>query len=142
MAPGSYDEIRYGWVNADMMMKRTLKAAVALTTSVLAAASLGTAPAAAAGSNSFRLHLACDNGQSYEIFVNDGNTAAALADGSNVVAVLPGGRRGTAVPAYSDGGPLAGTLVSCETGVPGFTALVLLTPRRRCAQRTGPARDR
>ena len=91
-----------------MMMKRTLKAAVALTTSVLAAASLGTAPAAAAGPNSFTLHLACDNGQSYEIFVNDGNTAAALADGSNVVAVLPGGRRGTAVPAYSDGGPSPG----------------------------------
>ena len=87
------------------------------------------APAMAAGPNSFTLHLSCDNGKSYDIFVNDSHSVAALVNGSNVVAVLKNGN-GTVVPAFSDGGPLAGTLVSCDTGIPGFTALVLFTPAR------------
>jgi hypothetical protein len=73
------------------------------------------------------LHLTCDNGHFYDIFVNDGHTVAALVDGSNMVAVLKNGN-GTVVPAFDDGGPLAGTLVSCDTGIPGFTAVVLFTP--------------
>lgn len=86
-------------------------------------------PASAAGPHSFTLHLECDNGQSYDIFVNDGHAVAALVDGSNAVAVLKNGN-GTVVPAFRDGGPLAGTLVSCDTGIPGFTAVVLFTPAR------------
>ena len=85
-------------------------------------------PASAAGPNSFTLHLECDNGRSYDIFVNDGHTVAALVDGSNAVAVLKNGN-GTVVPAFGDSGPLAGTLVSCSTGIPGFTAVVMFTPR-------------
>jgi hypothetical protein len=96
-------------------------------TAALAAGGLGAAPAAAAGPNGFTLHLTCDNGQSYDIFVNDGHAVAALVEGSSVVAVLKNGN-GTVVPAFADGGPLAGRLVSCDTGIPGFTALVLFTP--------------
>ncbi len=91
-------------------------------------ASVGVAgPAAAAGPNAFTLHLTCDNGQSYDIAVNDGHSVAALVDGSNIVAVLKNGN-GTLVPAFDADGPLDGTLVSCDTGIPGFTALVLFTP--------------
>lgn len=86
-------------------------------------------PASAAGPSSFGLHLECDNGRSYDIFVNDGHTVAALVDGSHAVAVLKNGN-GTVVPAFGDDGPLAGTLVSCDTGIPGFTAVVLFTPAR------------
>jgi hypothetical protein len=85
------------------------------------------APAGAAGPNAFTLHLTCDNGNSYDIFVNDGHTVAALVEGSQTVAVLKNGN-GTVVPAFSEAGPLAGKLVSCDTGIPGFTALVLFTP--------------
>lgn len=94
----------------------------------VAASVLGVAsPASAAGPNSFSLHLTCENGQSYDIFVNDGHSVAALVEGSSMVAVLKNGN-GTVVPAFNEGGPLAGTLVSCDTGIPGFTALVLFTP--------------
>ena len=108
-------------------MKRIPRVALALTAATLAAVGVGTTPATAAGPNSFTLHLTCDNGQSYDIFVNDGHSVAALVDGSSVVAVLKNGN-GTVVPAFADGGPRAGTLVSCDTGIPGFTALVLFTP--------------
>lgn len=107
-------------------MNRTSHTALGLATAMLAVG-LGAAPAAAAGPNAFSLHLDCDNGQSFEIFVNDGHAVAALVEGSSMVAVLKNGN-GTVVPAFSDGGPLAGTLVSCDTGIPGFTALVLFTP--------------
>ena len=110
-------------------MKRIPRVALALTAATLAAVGVGTTPATAAGPNSFTLHLTCDNGQSYDIFVNDGHSVAALVDGSSVVAVLKNGN-GTVVPAFADGGPRAGTLVSCDTGIPGFTALVLFTPAR------------
>lgn len=96
---------------------------------VAAAVACLSVPAGAAGPNSFTLHLECDNGQSYDIFVNDGHSVAALVDGSNVVAVLKNGN-GTVVPAFGEGGPLADTLVSCDTGIPGFTAVVLFTPAR------------
>jgi TRAP-type mannitol/chloroaromatic compound transport system substrate-binding protein len=108
-------------------MRRTSRLAVGLTTAVLAAVGLGSAPAVAAGPNSFTLHLTCDNGQSYDIFVNDAHSVAAHVEGSTAVAVLKNGN-GTVVPAFSDTGPHAGTLVSCDTGIPGFTALVLFTP--------------
>jgi hypothetical protein len=94
---------------------------------VAAAVTCLSVPASAAGPNSFTLHLECDNGQSYDIFVNDGHTVAALVEGSNMVAVLKNGN-GTVVPAFGDNGPLAGTLVTCDTGIPGFTAVVLFTP--------------
>lgn len=84
-------------------------------------------PASAAGPNAFTLHLTCDNGLSYDIAVNDGHTVAALVQDSQVVAVLKNGN-GTTVPAFNEDGPLDGTLVSCDTGIPGFTALVLFTP--------------
>ena len=69
-------------------MKRTSSIALGLTAAVLAAVGLGSAPATAAGPNSFTLHLMCDNGQSYDIFVNDGHSVGALVEGSSVVAVL------------------------------------------------------
>jgi hypothetical protein len=94
----------------------------------LMAVGLG-APATAAGPNAFTLHLTCDDGHSYDISVNDGHSVAALVDGSHMVAVLKNGN-GTVVPAFSEGGPLGGRLVSCDTGIPGFTALVLFTPAR------------
>ena len=105
------------------------KAATLLIAALLPlAAAVGIAtPANAAGPNAFTLHLTCDNGQSYDIAVNDGHSVAALVDGSSIVAVLKNGN-GTLVPAFDTGGPLAGTLVSCDTGIPGFTALVLFTP--------------
>ena len=84
-------------------------------------------PAVAAGPNAFTLHLECDNGKSYDIFVNDGHSVAALVEGSRTVAVLKNGN-GTVVPAFAPGGPQAGRLVTCDTGIPGFTALVLFTP--------------
>jgi hypothetical protein len=107
-------------------MRRIPRVALGLTTAALAVG-LGAAPAVAAGPHAFTLHLDCDNGQSYDIFVNDGHSVAALVEGSSVVAVLKNGN-GTVVPAFGDEGPLAGTLVSCDTGIPGFTALVLFTP--------------
>jgi hypothetical protein len=108
-------------------MKRTSRIALGLTAAVFAAVGFGSAPATAAGPNSFTLHLTCDNGKSYDIFVNDSHSVAALVEGSSVVAVLKNGN-GTVVPAFADGGPRAGTLVTCDTGIPGFTALVLFTP--------------
>lgn len=110
------------------MIKKLVRRLVVLL-SVAAAATCLSIPAGAAGPNSFRLHLECDNGRSYDIVVNDGHTVAALVDGSKVVAVLKNGN-GTVVPAFGDSGPLAGTLVSCDTGIPGFTAVVLFTPAR------------
>jgi hypothetical protein len=89
---------------------------------------VGAAPvASAAGPNAFTLHLQCDNGHSYDISVNDGHSVAALVEGSTIVAVLKNGN-GTIVPAFGPGGPLAGRLVQCDTGIPGFTATVLFTP--------------
>ncbi|MEO8330577.1 MAG: hypothetical protein ABI586_11265 [Candidatus Nanopelagicales bacterium] len=93
------------------------------------AATLSLAPSAsAAAPQPFTLHLACDNGQSYDVYVQGGKgTVAAFVNGSNSIAVLKNGN-GTLVAAFSDEGPLAGHLVSCDTGIPGFTALVLFTP--------------
>jgi hypothetical protein len=112
-----------------MMLKQTSAAFIGFTAaaSAVVAVGLSTAPAAAASPHSFTLHLTCDNDQSYDILVNDGHSVAALVNGSNAVAVLKNGN-GTVVPAFAEGGPLAGTLVSCDTGIPGFTALVLFTP--------------
>lgn len=111
-------------------MKAIPKLILAVTTAALSVPISAGAPAAASSPNAFTLHLTCDNGRSYDILVNDEHTVAALVDGSHVVAVLKNGN-GTVVPAFSDGGPLAGTLVSCDTGIPGFTALVLFTPASR-----------
>ena len=108
------------------MVTKLVRALLALLGAAAAVTCLSV-PAGAAGPNAFTLHLECDNGQSYDIFVNDGHTVAALVDGSNIVAVLKNGN-GTVVPAFGDGGPLAGTLVTCDTGIPGFTAVVLFTP--------------
>jgi hypothetical protein len=108
------------------MVTKVVRLLLALLGVATAIASLSV-PANAAGPNAFTLHLECDNGQSYDIVVNDGHTVAALVDGSNVVAVLKNGN-GTIVPAFGESGPLAGTLVSCDTGIPGFTAVVLFTP--------------
>jgi hypothetical protein len=105
------------------LLRLLLTLLLAITGSVLSISS----PASAAGPNSFTLHLTCDNGQSYDIFVNDSHTVAALVDGSKVVAVLKNGN-GTVVPAFGADGPLAGTLTTCDTGIPGFTAVVLFTP--------------
>lgn len=69
----------------------------------------------------------CDNGRSYDLFVNDLHTVAAHVEGSNAVAVLKGGN-GTGVPAFLPGGPQADWVVNCDTGIPGFTAIVLFTP--------------
>jgi hypothetical protein len=105
--------------------KRTVRLILGLSATTLALAAQAL-PAGAAGPNSFTLHLDCDNGQSYDIFVNDEHTVAAHVEGSTMIAVLKGGN-GTGVPAFITG-PHAGTLVLCETGIPGFTALVLFTP--------------
>ena len=107
------------------------KFAVMLVTTLGVGAGLvaGAPPADAAGPNSFTLHLTCDNGQSHDIFVNDGHSVAAHVQGSVSIAVLKNGN-GTVVPAFQPGGPQADRVVSCDTGIPGFTALVLFTPAR------------
>ena len=108
------------------MSMRTIRIAVAAVGATLGlVAAVG--PAAAAGPNSFTLHLDCDNGRSYDIFVNDPHTVAAHVEGSNAIAVLKGGN-GTGVPAFLPGGPQADRVVNCDTGIPGFTAIVLFTP--------------
>ncbi len=99
----------------------------AVTAAAIPLSMFGAAPASAAGPNAFTLHLVCDNGKSYDIAVNDGHAVAALVERSTSVAVLKNGN-GTLVPAFTDGAPLEGRLVSCDTGIPGFTALVLFTP--------------
>jgi TRAP-type mannitol/chloroaromatic compound transport system substrate-binding protein len=104
-------------------------AAAGLLAGTALVAAGATCPAEAAGPNSFTLHLDCENGRSYDIFVNDGHAVAALVEGSSMVAVLKNGN-GTVVPAFADGGPRSGAVVSCDTGIPGFTALVLFTPAR------------
>ncbi len=112
------------------MSKRILRIAGAASAAAIGAAIgvVGTiAPSAAAGPNSFTLHLVCDNGQEYDIFVNDEHTVAAHVQGSNAIAVLKGGN-GTGVPAFITG-PQAGTTVTCDTGIPDFTAIVMFTPR-------------
>jgi hypothetical protein len=108
-------------------MKPTARVTLAIATAALAGTCLGAAPADAAGPDSFTLHLTCDNGQAYDVLVNDPHTVAALVEGSGAVAVLKNGN-GTVVPAFAEGGALSGTLVSCSTGIPDFTALVLFTP--------------
>jgi hypothetical protein len=112
------------------MNKRTLRIAGAASAAAIGAAVgvVGTmAPSAAAGPNSFTLHLVCDNGNEYDVFINDEHTVAAHIQGSKGIAVLKNGN-GTGVPAFVTG-PHAGTLVNCDTGIPGFTALVMFTPR-------------
>jgi len=111
------------------MNMRTLRIAVAVVGATVGLAAAA-GPAVAAGPNSFTLHLDCDNGQSYDVFVNDPHTVAAHVQGSNAIAVLKNGN-GTGVPAFAPGGPQADRVVSCETGIPGFTALVMFTPASR-----------
>ena len=109
------------------MIRTWVRSIVLAMSGLLALCFVGVAPANAAGPDAFTLHLQCDNGQSYDISVNVSHSVAALVQGSSIVAVLKNGN-GTVVPAFTVGGPLNGQLVSCDTGIPGFTALVLFTP--------------